>query len=327
MSRRGRFARVIVVASLTITAFVAVAAIESASAQECRDPIDPILGAIEQLVEQARLFPDDSNVKAALEALDRAESAYEASRARVQTNQQKLAAAQAKSAGDIAAANRVVGEAAVAQAQAAAAGGGNASLNKAAAQAATEGAKALIKTRESQQSVANRELAVQRAQTTLAKDAEKVISAKKALDDAVQKAKQEHGEGQEKALEHGSRIVPCPRTGLYVGVHIGGGIGDSMWDEPTGGTGRFAVAGPVGGVMAGFDQRYGNWMAGLEADLAVSDIRGDTRENCASPCRTSNSVLATVRGRVGYPIGDYLPYVSAGAAFGNISVTMKAYRA
>jgi outer membrane immunogenic protein len=97
-------------------------------------------------------------------------------------------------------------------------------------------------------------------------------------------------------------------TGLYLGINGGGGWGAS---ELRGGL--------VGGT-AGFNWQFGPWVFGLEGDADWSSVNNGT--GCpAAICDVSNNWLSTVRGRVGYSVERLLPYVTAGAAIGDIKVT------
>jgi outer membrane immunogenic protein len=107
-------------------------------------------------------------------------------------------------------------------------------------------------------------------------------------------------------------------TGFYAGINAGYGFGKSNWDVP-------AVSptpkGFVGGVTLGFNYQTGVWVWGLEGDVDYSDMKGDT--TCgAGTCETKNSWLATTRGRIGYAgWNNFLPYITGGAAFGDIKAT------
>ncbi len=59
-------------------------------------------------------------------------------------------------------------------------------------------------------------------------------------------------------------------------------------------------------------------MFGLEGDLDWADINGTSTTNCPAGCKTSDTWLSTVRGRLGYAADRFMPYVTGGAAFGNI---------
>ena len=77
----------------------------------------------------------------------------------------------------------------------------------------------------------------------------------------------------------------------------------------------------VGGT-AGYNLQFGSAVFGLEGDFDWSDIKGSTTANCATNCETTNTWFGTARGRIGYAFDRFLPYFTAGAAFGDV----KAYR-
>jgi outer membrane immunogenic protein len=112
-------------------------------------------------------------------------------------------------------------------------------------------------------------------------------------------------------------------TGFYVGVNGGYGWGKSEWTASgTGaGTGNFDVKGGMAGGTIGFNYQTGTWVWGLEGDIDASWMKGSTP--CGGvDCETKNSWLGTARGRLGYAGWDrWLPYVTGGAAFGDIKAT------
>ena len=59
-------------------------------------------------------------------------------------------------------------------------------------------------------------------------------------------------------------------------------------------------------------------MFGLEGDIDWASINGTTTAGCPLGCKTSNSWLSTVRGRVGYGFDRIMPYLTGGLAFGDI---------
>jgi outer membrane immunogenic protein len=106
-------------------------------------------------------------------------------------------------------------------------------------------------------------------------------------------------------------------TGFYVGINGGYGWGSSSWDGIPG----FSPQGGLVGGTAGYNWQIGQWVWGLEGDIDWSDIKGSTTTNCFGGCQTSNNWLSTVRGRVGYAVDRWLPYITGGAAFGDIKAT------
>jgi len=104
-------------------------------------------------------------------------------------------------------------------------------------------------------------------------------------------------------------------TGFYVGINGGGAWGTSQWDS----LGSFDLSGGMVGGTAGFNWQSGPLVLGIEGDLDWSSIDG-TRTNalCTLGCKTANSWLGTVRGRVGYSFDRIMPYLTGGLAFGNV---------
>lgn len=114
-------------------------------------------------------------------------------------------------------------------------------------------------------------------------------------------------------------------TGFYIGVNGGGGFGRSGFSFP-GEKDRFDVAGGLLGGTAGFNYQIGPVVLGLEGDLDWSTIAGTGA--CIGgtlSCRSSNDWLGTARGRIGYAFNQVLPYVTGGAAFGNLNAGMPAF--
>jgi outer membrane immunogenic protein len=106
-------------------------------------------------------------------------------------------------------------------------------------------------------------------------------------------------------------------TGFYVGINGGGGFGRSAWDS----TGGFDISGGLVGGTAGYNYQFGQAVVGIEGDVDWSDINGTTNSACAAGCKTSDSWLSTVRGRLGYAADRFMPYITGGAAFGDIKAS------
>ena len=111
-------------------------------------------------------------------------------------------------------------------------------------------------------------------------------------------------------------------TGFYVGINGGYGFGKSSWSNPLGSSGNFNVKGGLVGGTLGYNLQTGSWVFGLEGDVDASWIKGATTPFCGLPgCETRNRWLATGRGRIGYAWDRWLPYITGGAAFGDIKMT------
>jgi len=123
-------------------------------------------------------------------------------------------------------------------------------------------------------------------------------------------------------------VVPAYNwTGLYFGFSAGGGFGTSRKDfAPALGqtattTGDFSVGGALGGVFAGYNRQWGNFVGGIEADFSGTGIDGKT--NCPNPrftCETNTGWLATVRPRLGYVFGSSMVFVTGGLAVADVNV-------
>ncbi|HXX05090.1 MAG TPA: outer membrane beta-barrel protein [Xanthobacteraceae bacterium] len=113
-------------------------------------------------------------------------------------------------------------------------------------------------------------------------------------------------------------VPPFSWTGFYLGVNGGGGLGWSNWDT----AGGFHTDGGVVGGTVGYNYQIGHAVIGGEGDIDWSSISGSTTSaGCPAGCGTSNSWLSTVRARLGYAADRFMPYVTGGAAFGNINAT------
>ena len=118
-------------------------------------------------------------------------------------------------------------------------------------------------------------------------------------------------------------VISAPDwTGLYFGIEGGGGFGNSQKTFSTGTrTDVFKVDGAIGGGAAGYNKQWGNIVAGLEGDFSWGNVDGRTScPNRIFTCETNTTWLATVRPRVGYALGNFMPYVTGGLAIGDVNV-------
>ena len=122
--------------------------------------------------------------------------------------------------------------------------------------------------------------------------------------------------------------VPPPYnwTGFYVGIIGGGGFGHSTVSNAFGATG-FNTSGGLAGGTVGYNYQIGQAVLGIEGDGDWSNIRGSTSSGiCAGvSCEVRNDWLATVRGRLGYAYDRFLPYITGGAAFGDIKTSITGF--
>ena len=122
-------------------------------------------------------------------------------------------------------------------------------------------------------------------------------------------------------------VAPFSWSGFYVGINGGYGWGKSDWTfaATSFSTGDFDVKGGLVGGTLGYNLQTGHWVWGIEGDFDASWIKGTESVFCATPgCETSNTWLATARARVGYAWDRWMPYITGGAAFGDIKMTTPA---
>jgi outer membrane immunogenic protein len=117
-------------------------------------------------------------------------------------------------------------------------------------------------------------------------------------------------------------VAPFSWSGFYVGLNGGYGFGTSNWTDTVIGmsTASFDMNGYVAGGTVGYNLQTGVWVWGLEGDLDYSTIKGSTLSFCPGGCETRNDWLGTVRGRIGYAWDRFLPFITGGAAFGDIKM-------
>jgi outer membrane immunogenic protein len=117
-------------------------------------------------------------------------------------------------------------------------------------------------------------------------------------------------------------VAPFVWAGFYVGINGGFGWGDS---EASGAAGAFTTGTQdgwlVGGTL-GYNFQAGYWVWGVEGDIAWSSIKGNAANVAVCPggCSFKDTYFGTIRGRIGYGFERWLPYVTAGGAFGGVKV-------
>jgi outer membrane immunogenic protein len=99
-------------------------------------------------------------------------------------------------------------------------------------------------------------------------------------------------------------------TGPYIGISGGYGWGNSDF---SGGLGGVDPAGGLFGATLGYNWQMGTLVTGIEGDISWSGLR-----DSAAGLRTENNWLGTVRGRLGYNAGRWMPYITGGLAVGDI---------
>src|SRR6202166_1771885 len=113
-------------------------------------------------------------------------------------------------------------------------------------------------------------------------------------------------------------------TGFYLGGHVGYGGGSfGPGTDPLPEQGVFvphSVTGLIGGYQAGYLRQFSNNVVlGVEADASfTSPVDGPALMR--APFNTTLDYVGTVRGRIGYAFGRWLPYATGGFAWGHSHV-------
>lgn len=117
-------------------------------------------------------------------------------------------------------------------------------------------------------------------------------------------------------------VQPFSWTGFYLGVNGGGAWGTSKWTTP----GSIDTSGGLVGGTIGYNYQMNQVVLGIEGDVDWADINGTvTNAVCPFGCKTSDTWLSTVRGRLGYAADRFMPYVTGGLAVGNIEASVPGF--
>jgi outer membrane immunogenic protein len=95
-------------------------------------------------------------------------------------------------------------------------------------------------------------------------------------------------------------------SGGYVGVNLG-----YAWGKVT--NSNVSPSGLEGGVQGGYNWQSGQFVYGAETDLQLSGA-----DDTFAPFKFSNPWFGTLRGRGGFAYNNFLFYVTAGLAYGNV---------
>ena len=113
-------------------------------------------------------------------------------------------------------------------------------------------------------------------------------------------------------------------TGFYFGSHVGyggGSLGPNTNPLPLQGVFLpHSITGLIGGFQAGYNRQFSNHVVlGIEADASFpSPI--DRPALAPTPFNTAIDYTGTLRGRVGYAQGMWMPYVTGGFAWGHTTL-------
>src|SRR6266853_2714197 len=102
-------------------------------------------------------------------------------------------------------------------------------------------------------------------------------------------------------------------TGLYVGVHVGGGWADLGVGD--------SGSGFIGGGQVGHNYQINQWVWGLEADVSGSGIKNNLAAFGPFTVSFNWNSLWTLTPRLGYAFDNWLVYGKAGGAWADVSVS------
>jgi outer membrane immunogenic protein len=105
-------------------------------------------------------------------------------------------------------------------------------------------------------------------------------------------------------------------TGLYAGVHVGGGWSD-LGASPFLGSANNG-SGVVAGGQVGYNYQIGQYVWGLEADFAGSSIKN----NFFGLGSLDWNSITTLTPRFGYAVDNWLFYGKAGGAWADVSASV-----
>lgn len=109
-------------------------------------------------------------------------------------------------------------------------------------------------------------------------------------------------------------------SGSYAGFLVGG-----LWAQPRtslgGATTTDSASGPAGGIFTGRNFMFGSWMVGYDGAVEVTDATGTGPQPSVAAVSFRNYLEIDLRARAGYAIGNFLPYVTAGADWGRSEQT------
>lgn len=111
-------------------------------------------------------------------------------------------------------------------------------------------------------------------------------------------------------------------TGFYVGANVGYGFGDITG---TSGPGFGDADGFLAGGQVGYNYQIGQIVVGLEADLQYADVSAPASTTGVAGSKATLDYFGTVRGRLGYAMDRFMPYLTGGYAWGSTELSFPAF--
>ena len=107
--------------------------------------------------------------------------------------------------------------------------------------------------------------------------------------------------------------APFNWTGFYIGLNAGYAWGKSDWT----GLADFNATGAMVGGTFGYNLQMSQFVIGFEGDFDASWLKGMDSSGC---CEIKNDWFGTARGRLGYAMDRWMPYLTGGAAFADVKL-------
>jgi outer membrane immunogenic protein len=119
---------------------------------------------------------------------------------------------------------------------------------------------------------------------------------------------------------------PYNWSGFYVGGNGGYAWGKAELDSSTGSSSTDNTTGWMFGATVGYNQQMGQWVFGFEGDFDYTLIKGNPTNvigtSCTGGgCEVKNVFFGTARGRLGYAMDRFLPYITGGGAIGSLKIS------
>lgn len=109
--------------------------------------------------------------------------------------------------------------------------------------------------------------------------------------------------------------------GFYLGLHAGGAFGDVSVSDPTAKI-SWDHGGFGGGLHAGYNHQFGQFIVGIEGDYGLSKADGTLVLADGVTVSTKTSNIGSIRGRLGLTVGSALVYATAGYGFGQLQARL-----
>ncbi|TDH34323.1 porin family protein [Pseudohoeflea suaedae] len=107
-------------------------------------------------------------------------------------------------------------------------------------------------------------------------------------------------------------------SGLFVGLHAGHSWGIGPDSDIING---METDGFSGGALAGYNFQFDRIVFGVEADISEGDMEQEPQNFVGGLQSAEINYTASLRGRLGYDMGNWMPFVTAGLAIADVEFT------